>query len=130
MNRILCTFIGSFKLRIHQNFHSLKHKHMKTGKFVKLMTAALFVFFSLSASASTITSDSSIVTTNEIRVQQMTERLQEIKVIDKSSLTKSEKKELRKEVVEIKKEMKVISGGVYVSIGALLLILILLIILL
>ena len=60
----------------------------------------------------------------------MTERLQEIKVIDKSSLTKSEKKELRKEVVEIKKEMKVISGGVYVSIGALLLILILLIILL
>ena len=103
---------------------------MKTGKIVKLMTAALFVFFSLSASASTITSDSSIVTTNEIRVQQMTERLQEIKAIDKSSLTKSEKKELRKEVVEIKKEMKVISGGVYVSIGALLLILILLIILL
>ena len=50
------------------------------------MTAALFVFFSLSASASTITSDSSIVTTNEIRVQQMTERLQEIKVIDKSTL--------------------------------------------
>lgn len=103
---------------------------MKTGKIVKLMTAALFVFFSLSASASTITSDSSIVTTNEIRVQQMGERLQEIKAIDKSSLTKAEKKSLRSEVVDIKKEMKAVSGGVYLSIGALVLILILLIILL
>ena len=103
---------------------------MKTGKIVKLMTAALFVFFSLSASASSITSDSSIVTTNEIRVQQMDERLQEIKAIDKSSLTKDDKKSLRKEVVDIKKEMKAVSGGVYLSIGALVLILILLIILL
>jgi hypothetical protein len=103
---------------------------MKTGKMAKLMTAALFVFFSLSAGASTITSDSSIVTTNEVRVQQMQERLQEIKAIDKSSLTKSEKKELRSEVVEIKKEMKAVSGGVYISVGALILILILLIILL
>ena len=56
---------------------------MKTGKIVKLMTAALFVFFSFSAGASTITSDSSIVTTNEVRVQQMSDRLQEIKVVDK-----------------------------------------------
>lgn len=103
---------------------------MKTGKIVKLMTAALFVFFSLSAGASTITSDSSIVTTNEVRVQQMSDRLQEIKVIDKSALTKAEKKSLRKEVVDIKKEMKAVSGGVYLSIGALVLILILLIILL
>ena len=103
---------------------------MKTGKIVKLMTAALFVFFSLSASASSITSDSSIVTTNEIRVQQMSDRLQEIKAIDKSALTKAEKKSLRTEVVDIKKEMKAVSGGVYLSIGALVLILILLIILL
>lgn len=103
---------------------------MKTGKIVKLMAVALFVFFSLSAGASTITSDSSIVTTNEVRVQQMGDRLQEIKAIDKSALTKAEKKSLRKEVVDIKKEMKAISGGVYLSIGALVLILILLIILL
>ncbi|MEJ8819021.1 hypothetical protein [Lacibacter sp. H407] len=103
---------------------------MKQGKIVKLITASLFVLFTLPASASTITSDSSIVTTNEIRVQQMSDRLQEIKAIDKSSLTKSEKKELRSEVVEIKKEMKAVSGGVYISVGALILILILLIILL
>ncbi len=103
---------------------------MKQGKIVKLMTAALFILFTLPATASTIMSDSSIVTTNEIRVQQMSERLQEIKAIDKSSLTKSEKKELRTEVVEIKKEMKAVSGGVYISVGALILILILLIILL
>ena len=103
---------------------------MKQGKIVKLITASLFVLFTLPASASAITSDSSIVTTNEIRVQQMSDRLQDIKAIDKSSLTKSGKKALRTEVVEIKKEMKAVSGGVYISVGALILILILLIILL
>ena len=103
---------------------------MKQGKIVKLMTAALFILFTLPATASTITSDSSIVTTNEIRVQQMSDRLQEIKAIDKSALTKAEKKSLRTEVVDIKKEMKAVSGGVYISVGALILILILLIILL
>lgn len=57
-------------------------------------------------------------------------RLDEIKAIDMSTLKSTEKKELRKEVRSIKRELKDISGGVYVSAGALILILILLIVLL
>jgi hypothetical protein len=57
-------------------------------------------------------------------------RLDEIKAKDMSKLESSEKKELRKEVKSIKHELKSIGGGVYVSAGALIVILILLIVLL
>ena len=46
-----------------------------------------------------------------------------------SKLKSSDKKELRKEARSIKRELKDISGGVYISAGALIVILILLIIL-
>lgn len=57
-------------------------------------------------------------------------RLNEIKAMDKSTLTRSEKKSLRKEVKSIKKELKATSNGVYISVGAIIIILLLLIILL
>ena len=57
-------------------------------------------------------------------------RLDEIKAMDKSNLTSPEKKALRKEVREIKNELKRNSGGIYISVGALLIVIILLILLL
>jgi Skp family chaperone for outer membrane proteins len=56
-------------------------------------------------------------------------RLDEIKTMDKTKLKASDKKNLRKEVRSIKRELKDISGGVYISAGALIVILILLILL-
>jgi hypothetical protein len=57
-------------------------------------------------------------------------RLDEINAMDKSGLSRSEKKLLRKEVRSIKSELKTLNGGVYVSVGAIIIILLLLIILL
>lgn len=57
-------------------------------------------------------------------------RLKEIDAMDKTELKAAEKKDLRKEVKSIKHELKAVGGGVYVSAGAVLLILILVIILL
>ena len=57
-------------------------------------------------------------------------RLNEINVMDKSNLKPSEKKNLRVEVLSIKHQLSEIGGGVYISVGALIIILILLIILL
>lgn len=57
-------------------------------------------------------------------------RLDEIKSIDKTELNSSEKKELREEVRSIKYELREIGGGVYLSVGAIILIVILLIVLL
>jgi hypothetical protein len=57
-------------------------------------------------------------------------RLGEINAMDKSALSRSEKKILRREVNSIKKNLNDNYGGVYISVGGLILVLLLLIILL
>ena len=56
-------------------------------------------------------------------------RLEEIKAMDKSALDHKQKSTLRKEVRSIEKNLNNNYGGVYISVGALILIIILLIIL-
>lgn len=68
--------------------------------------------------------------TNEsAKMEAMVTRLNEIKDMDKSNMSGAERKELRKEVRAIKDSVKD-SGGVYISVGAIIIILLLLIILL
>jgi hypothetical protein len=57
-------------------------------------------------------------------------RLDEIKAMDKTQLTATEKKDLRKEVKAIKKDLKTMNQGVYLSVGAIVIIVLLLILLL
>lgn len=57
-------------------------------------------------------------------------RLNEIKAMDKSNLSSSEKKQLRKEVREIKSNLKNNNNGIYLSVGAVIIIILLLILLL
>ena len=56
-------------------------------------------------------------------------RLNEIKKMDKSKLKSADKKNLHKEMRTIKKKLKYISGGYYISAGTLIIILILLVVL-
>jgi hypothetical protein len=65
---------------------------------------------------------------NDARSQQLTNRLIQIRDMDKSNLTRAEKKELRKEVKQIKKEAR--GRGIYLSVGAIIIIILLLILLL
>jgi hypothetical protein len=80
------------------------------------------------ASASTIVpaASNSSGKTIDPGVQQLLQRLEDIRSMDKSELTSLEKKNLRKEVKEIKKEMKKISGGIYLSVGAIIILLLIL----
>ena len=68
--------------------------------------------------------------TNEAKSEVLLRRLEEIRDMDKSNLTRAEKKELRKEVKEIKASMKAYGGGVYLSVGAIIIIILLLILIL
>lgn len=63
------------------------------------------------------------------KAERLIHRLEEIKAIDKSTLSRTERKALRKEVRSIDTELRGLSGGIYISVGALILILLLLIIL-
>ncbi|HSJ68372.1 MAG TPA: hypothetical protein VK921_11875 [Anditalea sp.] len=63
------------------------------------------------------------------RLAEIEARVEEIKEINLSDLDKEERRALKKELKDMNKEAKQISGGVYISVGAIILILLLLILL-
>jgi hypothetical protein len=63
------------------------------------------------------------------RTTELMTRLDEINALDKSAMSRLEKKDAREEVREIKKELKENSGGIYISAGAIIIILLLIILL-
>jgi hypothetical protein len=63
------------------------------------------------------------------RATELMKRLDQINALDKSEMSRLEKNEARKEVREIKKEMKKLGGGIYISAGAIIIILLLIILL-
>lgn len=85
----------------------------------------------LHATAKTITTTATATEPVESEVAKaLNNRLMEINQIDMSTLTRSEKQELRKEVRAIKSELKAQNRGVYLSVGAIIIIVLLLILLL
>ncbi|MBL0103254.1 MAG: hypothetical protein IPP51_05550 [Bacteroidetes bacterium] len=66
----------------------------------------------------------------EKRAQVLWARLNEIKEMDASNMTASEKRSMRKEVRSINSELKTLGDGVYLSVGAIIIIILLLILLL
>ncbi|RAW02704.1 hypothetical protein [Pseudochryseolinea flava] len=104
---------------------------MKTHNIVKFMIVAiLLTTFNPSFAVDTKPVVPATPTeTPAEQVARLEHRLEEIKSMDHKSLSAAEKRALRKEVRAIKKEMAQISGGVYISVGALLLIILLILLL-
>jgi hypothetical protein len=106
----------------------------------KIILFAFLVIFSLNAY--TITPDSKLKSENhtvsdkkeykmsEDEANRLTRRVEEIRDLDKSNMTTKEKRELRKELKEIKEKVHRDGGYIYVSAGTVVLIFILAIILL
>jgi len=66
----------------------------------------------------------------KVELQQITNRVEEIRAMDKSNLSRTEKRELRKELKEMKKHARAMGGGIYLSVGAIIIIILLLILIL
>jgi hypothetical protein len=67
----------------------------------------------------------------QVRILQIDTRVHEIKAMDLASLSRQERKALRKEVVQLKKEAAgIATGGVYLSVAAIIIILLVLILIL
>lgn len=62
------------------------------------------------------------------RSAEVLRRLNEIRGLDRSEMSATEKKELRKELKDMKKQVR--AGGIYLSVGAIIIIILLLILLL
>jgi hypothetical protein len=70
------------------------------------------------------------VNTKDIQTEQakkLVNRLTEIKAIAKTNLTTADKKQLRNEVLLIQKQLKPLDGGIYISVGGIIIIILLLI---
>lgn len=93
-------------------------------------TIVLFLLLTAASPIMAATTPETVLENKEARAIALQSRLEEIKAVNKDNLSRAEKKELRREVREIKKELAAVSGGVYLSIGAILLIALLLILLL
>ena len=104
---------------------------MKKKILFLMLLAFSFVMFPNSVMATEKPLVHTAIEPNEIppEIRVMINRLDEIKNLDKSSLNRIEKKELRKEVRAIKKSVRASGNGIYISSGAIIIILLLIIIL-
>jgi hypothetical protein len=64
------------------------------------------------------------------RMEEIKSRVNEIKAMDKSELSRTDRKALRKELKDMNKETRAMKGGVYLSVGAIIIIILLLILIL
>jgi len=81
-------------------------------------------------SAATVKDKVEMTAEQKVQLERITNRVEEIKAMDKSNLSRAEKKELRKELRTMKKEARAMGGGVYLSVGAIIIIILLLILIL
>jgi hypothetical protein len=120
--------IGQLKI-----YKQLKINQMKKFVLCLMVSCMLLAFYPIQSSAETKTTPSSLVAdkpAESARAKALLLRLDEIKSMDKSNLKSSDKKVLRKEVRSIKNELRTMHGGLYISVGAAILIVLILILLL
>ena len=105
---------------------------MKTLKrfqktIILLVLAVILPIQSNAMVSDTPTNDKAI---SEESASKMIHRLEEIKAMDRSNMNRETKRMLRKEVKSIKKELATSGRGVYLSVGAIIIIVLLLILIL
>jgi hypothetical protein len=118
---------------------TIKQTIMKS-RIYRTVIASIFMFITIASNASvtnivSLTDNKKPVTEmttaeKETRIKEISARVNEIKAMDKSSLTRVERKALRAELKDMRKEAKAIGGGVYLSVGAIIIIILLLILIL
>jgi DNA gyrase/topoisomerase IV subunit A len=103
---------------------------------MKKFIYTLALVFTLGISANTVSAADKKETKTEMTAEQkvqfekLVNRVEEIRNMDKSNLTRTEKKALRKELKEMKEQARVLQQGVYLSVGAIIIIILLLILIL
>jgi hypothetical protein len=106
---------------------------MKKIVLCLMATVLSLTFVPLQLSAATEKEPTSVVVPkpeDSAEAKVLGNRLNEIKALDKSTMNAEEKKAARKEVKSIKRELRELGGGVYLSGAAIVLIVILLVVLL
>lgn len=108
-------------------------------KIYLLATTLLLCFAAFNSNAATFTDTKAVnkeivanmtLEQKQARLEEIKARVQEIKAMDKSQLTKEDRKELRTELKSLKQEANAMGGGIYLSVGAVIIIILVLILIL
>jgi len=99
-------------------------------KIYFLATALVLMLSAPTVMANDAKSKPEMTDKQKVRVAEITRRVEEIKDIDRSELSREDRKALRNELQEMKKEAKAMNGGIYLSVGAIIIVILLLILLL
>lgn len=94
-----------------------------------VMACLSLTFLPLQVNAAVPTSVVNTKASEVAEVKALELRLNELKEMDKTKMSSSDKKSMRKEVRSINRRMHDIGGGLYISAGAIIIILLLLLIL-
>jgi hypothetical protein len=98
----------------------------KVSVYLMVMIFSLGSFNTVNA---TVENSAPAPTVIPVEIEVMLNRLEEIKSMDKSELTRSDRKALRVEVRALKTEIRSSGNGLYISAGAIIIILLLILIL-
>ncbi len=119
-------------LYLYTVINSFTENPLKMKKIIVCTMASILSFTFVPKQMEAATGSNTTVAITKSADQQKADalcaRLVEIRDMDRSQMTREQKKDIRKEVKNIQQQLADISGGVYISAGALILILILLII--
>jgi hypothetical protein len=102
---------------------------MKNALRVSLLAIFSAIAISSMSKPMEVPGNSNTLTPNAAEMKRLENRLAEIRSMDIKTMSRPEKKALKQEVRAIKKTMDS-SGGIYISVGAVILIIVLLIVLL
>jgi negative regulator of replication initiation len=104
---------------------------------MKKLIYSLTLIFTLAISANTVSAaekadkaKTEMTTEQKIELKRITDRVEEIRAMDKSELSRDQKKALKTELKGLKKQANAMGGGVYLSVGAIIIIILLLILIL
>lgn len=103
---------------------------------MKKFIYALVLVFTLGISTNTVSAaenkkpKTEMTAEQKVQFERIVNRVEEIRNMDKSNLTREEKRALRKELKEMKEQARVLQKGVYLSVGAIIIIILLLILIL
>lgn len=103
---------------------------MKKFIYTLALIFTLGISFNSAQAAKLAKNPTELTAEQSAQLERIKTRVEEIRDMDKSNLTQSERKALRKELREMKNQARAVSGGVYLSVGAIIIIILLLILIL
>ncbi|MEE1884853.1 hypothetical protein [Pedobacter flavus] len=102
-------------------------------KFIYAFTLVSALIFSITpaiASDKKANKPTELTAEQKVKLDKIVNRVEEIRNMDKSNLTKEERKALRSELKDLKEQARDISDGIYLSFAAIIIIILLLILIL